>query len=208
MPHRRRIIRGHGNRYDDPGQATSFHALAERGMPRLGRVLAFALFMMIGAIGGGNLFQADQPAAQKTPATGGEDSFCAGSGWVIGLVAATVNAVFPYPAGGLRGALRLLGHPGLLVLRQEGRGLCVRGRWAGRAHRRHRVADRDRGRCRRRLEAVVRFSDAMSFTGRARPARICLLSRHVLLRPAPELPGAGRSSTWRDRGTTRPGGRG
>lgn len=168
LPHSLKIIRGHYNRYDDPGQVTSFQALAtelsgtvglgniagvavaislggpgasiwiiiagllgmsikmaeatlgqkyrtvhadgtvsggpmyylrdglaERGMPGLGKVLAFAfaLFMMIGAIGGGNLFQANQLAAQLTLATGGEDSFLAGSGWLVGLVVAIVTGI-------------------------------------------------------------------------------------------------------------------
>ncbi|MFF0990818.1 alanine/glycine:cation symporter family protein [Kocuria nitroreducens] len=168
MPHSLRIIRGHYNRYDDPGQVTSFQALATelsgtvglgniagvavaisiggpgaslwiilagllgmsvkmaeatlgqkyrrvhtdgtvsggpmyylrdglaaRGMPRLGKVLsyAFAIFMMIGALGAGNVFQANQLAAQVTLATGGEDSFFAGSAWLIGLGVAVIAGV-------------------------------------------------------------------------------------------------------------------
>lgn len=165
LPHSLKVVRGHYNRHDDPGQVTSFQALAtelsgtvglgniagvavaismggpgasfwiilagllgmsikmaeatlgqkyrrvhadgtvsggpmyylrdglaERGLPRLGKVLAFAfaLFMMIGALGAGNVFQSNQLTAQIVLATGGEDSFFANSGWLIGLLVAAI----------------------------------------------------------------------------------------------------------------------
>lgn len=165
LRHSIKVIRGHYNRHDDPGQVTSFQALAtelsgtvglgniagvavaitvggpgasmwiiiagllgmsvkmaeatlgqkyrrlhpdgtisggpmyylrdglaERGLPRLGKVLAiaFAVFMMIGAMGAGNVFQANQLTAQVILATGGEDSFLANSAWLVGVVLAAV----------------------------------------------------------------------------------------------------------------------
>ncbi|MFF0990807.1 alanine/glycine:cation symporter family protein [Kocuria nitroreducens] len=167
LRHSFQIVRGHHNRYDDPGQVTSFQALAtelsgtiglgniagvavaislggpgaaawivlagllgmavkmaeatlgqkyrhvhedgtvsggamyylrdglaELGLPRLGKVLAFAfaIFMMLGALGAGNLFQANQLAAQVINATGGENSFFAGSAWLIGVIVASAVA--------------------------------------------------------------------------------------------------------------------
>ncbi|CAL8900294.1 alanine/glycine:cation symporter family protein [Kocuria varians] len=166
LPHSLKIVRGHYNRHDDPGQVTSFQALATElsgtvglgniagvavaisiggpgaslwiiiagllgmsvkmaeatlgqkyrrvhpdgtisggpmyylrdglaaiGRPRLGRVLAtaFAIFMMIGALGAGNVFQANQLTAQVILATGGEDSAFANSAWLIGLALAVVT---------------------------------------------------------------------------------------------------------------------
>lgn len=166
LVHSIQIIRGHYNRYDDPGQVTSFQALAtelsgtvglgniagvavaitlggpgasfwiiiagllgmsvkmaeatlgqkfrrihpdgtvsggpmyylrdglaERGMPRLGKALAvaFSIFAMIGALGAGNVFQANQLAAQVVVATGGADSVLAGFGWLIGIVVAAIT---------------------------------------------------------------------------------------------------------------------
>lgn len=168
LPHSVKILRGHYNRHDDPGQVTSFQALATelsgtvglgniagvavaislggpgaslwiiiagllgmsvkmaeatlgsmfrrihadgsisggpmyylrdglaaRGLPRLGKVLAaaFAVFMMIGALGAGNVFQANQLAAQIIHSTGGPDSPLAGNAWIIGLAVAAVAAV-------------------------------------------------------------------------------------------------------------------
>ncbi|MDO5710727.1 MAG: alanine:cation symporter family protein [Micrococcales bacterium] len=100
LVHSIQIIRGHYNRYDDPGQVTSFQALAterdglaQRGMPRLGKALAvaFSIFAMIGALGAGNVFQANQLAAQVVVATGGQDSVLAGLGWLIGIVVAAIT---------------------------------------------------------------------------------------------------------------------
>ncbi len=66
--------------------------LAERGMPGFGKVLAvfFAIFMVGGSIGGGNMFQSNQATAQITSVTGGADSFFADKGWIIGLIFAVL----------------------------------------------------------------------------------------------------------------------
>lgn len=66
--------------------------LAERGMPGLGKVLAviFAIFMVGGSVGGGNMFQSNQATAQITSVTGGANSPFADKGWIIGLIFAVL----------------------------------------------------------------------------------------------------------------------
>jgi len=66
--------------------------LAARGLPTLGKILAFAFAfgLMIAALGAGNIFQSNQLAAQLIAVTGGESSPLAQSGWLIGLVIAVV----------------------------------------------------------------------------------------------------------------------
>ena len=81
--------------------------LADRGMVGLGKVLAvlFSLFMIGGAIGGGNMFQSNQATAQIVAVTGGEDSFLADIPWVVGLVfAALAGAVI---IGGIKSIARV-----------------------------------------------------------------------------------------------------
>lgn len=69
--------------------------LAEKGKPGLGKVLAvlFAICCIGGAVGGGNMFQANQAFQQVVNVTGGENSFLAGSGWLFGLVMAIIVGV-------------------------------------------------------------------------------------------------------------------
>ena len=69
--------------------------LAEQGRPGLGKVLAilFSVCCIGGAIGGGNMFQANQAFQQVVNVTGGENSFLAGSGWLFGLVMAIIVGV-------------------------------------------------------------------------------------------------------------------
>lgn len=64
--------------------------LAEIGQARLGRWLArfFAVMCIGGAIGAGNMFQANQAYQQFINATGGEASFLYNQGWLFGLVLA------------------------------------------------------------------------------------------------------------------------
>ncbi len=76
--------------------------LAEQGRPVLGKVLAvfFAVCCVGGAIGGGNMFQANQSFQQVVGVTGGANSFLAGQGWLFGLImAALVGLVI---IGGIR----------------------------------------------------------------------------------------------------------
>ncbi|GIL35082.1 sodium:alanine symporter family protein [Phycicoccus sp. DTK01] len=81
--------------------------LAARGMGGLGKVLAvlFALFMIGGAVGGGNMFQSNQATAQIIAVTGGEDSYIADVPWVVGLVfAGLAGAVI---IGGIKSIARV-----------------------------------------------------------------------------------------------------
>ncbi|MFC6616529.1 alanine/glycine:cation symporter family protein [Deinococcus radiophilus] len=70
--------------------------LAERGMVGLGSALAvmFAVGLIGGSLGGGNMFQSNQAFSQIVGATGGDASPLAGYGWAFGMViAALVGAV-------------------------------------------------------------------------------------------------------------------
>jgi alanine or glycine:cation symporter, AGCS family len=60
--------------------------LAERGMPLLGKFLAvgFAVMVILGALGGGNMFQGNQANAMIVQTFGLPDGF----GWVVGIVLA------------------------------------------------------------------------------------------------------------------------
>lgn len=66
--------------------------LAEQGFPRFGKFLAvfFAICCVGGAIGGGNMFQANQSFQQVVGVTGGADSFLAGKGWLFGVIMAVL----------------------------------------------------------------------------------------------------------------------
>ncbi len=82
--------------------------LAERGLGGLGRFLAviFAVFCMMGALGAGNMFQANQVHAQLVNVTGGVGtSFLDGKGWLTGLVMAAL--VFAVIIGGIKSIARV-----------------------------------------------------------------------------------------------------
>jgi len=66
------------------------------GNAALGKFLAafFAVCCIGGALGGGNMFQANQATVQIVAVTGGEDSFFSGLNWLVGvLFALAVGAV-------------------------------------------------------------------------------------------------------------------
>ena len=81
--------------------------LSERHMPGLGKSLGmfYAISMVIGCLGIGNMFQANQAAAIVITVTGGGDSFLAGNAWVIGLVMAAIVALVI--VGGIQGIARV-----------------------------------------------------------------------------------------------------
>lgn len=62
-------------------------AFANRNMPLLGAFFAslFAICCIGGAVGGGNMFQANQAYQQVVNVTGGDASFFADKGWLFGL---------------------------------------------------------------------------------------------------------------------------
>lgn len=68
--------------------------LAERGLGGLGRVLAvlFAFCCILGSLGGGNMFQANQSFTQVYNITGGATGPLADAGWMFGVVLALVVA--------------------------------------------------------------------------------------------------------------------
>ena len=67
-----------------------------------GRILAalFAVFCIMGALGGGNMFQANQAHSILESITGGENSVLHGSGWITGVVLSA--AVFLVIVGGIK----------------------------------------------------------------------------------------------------------
>jgi AGCS family alanine or glycine:cation symporter len=83
--------------------------LAERNAPRWGRLLGgfYALSLVIGCFGIGNMFQSNQAYVQFVIITGGENSFFADKGWLFGLlIAAAVGVVI---LGGIRSIARVAG---------------------------------------------------------------------------------------------------
>lgn len=62
--------------------------LKAKGLEGLGKVLAvlFAIFVIGGSFGGGNMFQVNQAFQLVENITGGEASFLHGKGWLFGLV--------------------------------------------------------------------------------------------------------------------------
>lgn len=66
--------------------------LAEKNMSGLGKFLAifFAVCCIAGALGGGNMFQANQSFQQVVNVTGGADGFMADKGWLFGLIVAVI----------------------------------------------------------------------------------------------------------------------
>lgn len=83
------------------------YGLAERGMAGFGKVLAviFAICMVGGSLGGGNMFQSNQATSQIIGVTGGEDSIFAGAPWIVGLIfAALAGAVI---IGGIKSIARV-----------------------------------------------------------------------------------------------------
>ncbi len=69
--------------------------LADRNWPIAGKMLGsfYALALVIGCFGIGNMFQSNQAYVQIVNITGGEQSFFADKGWLFGLIIAAVVAV-------------------------------------------------------------------------------------------------------------------
>jgi AGCS family alanine or glycine:cation symporter len=86
------------------------HYLSRRGAPRWGRLLGgfYALSLVIGCLGIGNMFQSNQAYVQFVTITGGEQSFFADKGWLFGLlIAAAVGLVV---IGGIKSIARVAAH--------------------------------------------------------------------------------------------------
>jgi AGCS family alanine or glycine:cation symporter len=69
--------------------------LKSKGLEKLGRILAvlFAIFVIGGSFGGGNMFQVNQAFQLVENITGGEASFLHGKGWLFGLVMAVLVGI-------------------------------------------------------------------------------------------------------------------
>ncbi len=81
--------------------------LADRGRPRWGKALGgfYALSLVIGCLGIGNMFQSNQAYVQFVTISGGENSFFADKGWLFGLlIAAAVGMVI---IGGIKSIARV-----------------------------------------------------------------------------------------------------
>jgi len=69
--------------------------LKSKGLEKLGKVLAvlFAVFVIGGSFGGGNMFQVNQAFQLVQNITGGEASFLYGRGWLFGIVMAVLVGI-------------------------------------------------------------------------------------------------------------------
>ncbi|GAB5414988.1 MAG: alanine/glycine:cation symporter family protein [Congregibacter sp.] len=83
------------------------HYFSSRAWPRVGKALGsfYALSLVIGCLGIGNMFQSNQAYAQFVVISGGENSFFADKGWLFGIaIALVVGAVI---LGGIRSIARV-----------------------------------------------------------------------------------------------------
>lgn len=69
--------------------------LNAKGLAGLGKILAgiFAVFVIGGSFGGGNMFQVNQAFQLVESITGGEQSFLHGNGWLFGVVMAILVGI-------------------------------------------------------------------------------------------------------------------
>ena len=92
--------------------------LSELNMPRVGKALGwfYAAAMVIGCLGIGNMFQANQAAAIMTTVTGGEASPLFGNSWIVGLGMAVIVALVI--VGGIQSIARVTEKlvPGMAIL--------------------------------------------------------------------------------------------
>ena len=81
--------------------------LRERGLPRLGKALAwyYAVCIIVGCLGAGCMFQANQAYVQFVNVTGGDHSVFADRGWLFGLALAVLVA--PVIVDGIRSIARV-----------------------------------------------------------------------------------------------------
>lgn len=80
---------------------------AELNMPRLGKTMAwyYALCVMLGSLGAGCMFQANQAYVQVVSVSGGESSFFADRGWLFGMLLAILTAMVI--VGGIKSIARV-----------------------------------------------------------------------------------------------------
>lgn len=68
--------------------------LEQRGFPAFGKFLGlfYAISIVVGCLGIGNMFQSNQAFVQLVEVSGGETSFLADKGWLVGLILAVIVA--------------------------------------------------------------------------------------------------------------------
>lgn len=81
--------------------------LAGRGLPSLGKFLGvfYAISIIIGCLGIGNMFQSNQAYVQLLHVTGGETGPLQGAGWIVGIVLALLVALIIL--GGIKSIARV-----------------------------------------------------------------------------------------------------
>lgn len=81
--------------------------LERRGWPKLGRFLGlfYAVSIVIGCLGIGNMFQSNQAYGQLLYVTGGEAGPLAGRGWLVGIVLAVIVGIVI--VGGIKSIARV-----------------------------------------------------------------------------------------------------
>lgn len=81
--------------------------LAELGLPRLGKVMAwyYAICIVIGSLGIGCMFQSNQAYVQLANVTGGIEGPLGDKGWLVGIVLAAI--VFAVIVGGIKSIARV-----------------------------------------------------------------------------------------------------
>jgi len=81
--------------------------LAERKLPRLGKVMAwyYAICIILGSLGAGCMFQANQAYVQFVNVTGGESSVFADRGWMFGAILAVLTGLVI--VGGIKSIARV-----------------------------------------------------------------------------------------------------
>ena len=83
------------------------NGLAKRGLGGLGKFLGafYAVSIVIGCLGIGNMFQSNQAYVQLVEVSGGEESRLIGKGWLVGLVMAALVALIII--GGIKSIARV-----------------------------------------------------------------------------------------------------
>lgn len=81
--------------------------LKKRGMPKLGKFLGmfYAISIVIGCLGIGNMFQSNQAYVQLFEVTGGAEGVLLGKGWLVGIIMAVLVAAIII--GGIKSIARV-----------------------------------------------------------------------------------------------------
>lgn len=95
MKYRRRISPDNKHAFAGGPMYYVKDAFENRGIKYVGSILAiiFAISCIMGSLGGGNMFQANQAFEQFQNVTGGDASFFADKGWLFGVVLAALVGV-------------------------------------------------------------------------------------------------------------------